>query len=284
MKKITLLWNRPKEIFWDVDWIEYLFRNIPHDSVENDSEHSLYFDRCVIVDTIQWAPHHDEYINNMNAKGYQYALVHLSDEICSAPVHTYDRAKFVLRNYLRSGLPKNVAYFPLCYNNGVADLTENPPANERKNTWAFIGQRWDNTREAMKAAMTIVPNGMLHVTLPDGANRMSPRDMSKIYRDTIFVPSPRGWFIIDSCRVSESLESGCIPIVDADQYWADLYGEVPPFIQVSDWNQAPAIVNRLLKNPKELEELRLRCYNWWCAVKDRTTQQVENLVNQAFNS
>jgi hypothetical protein len=280
MEKITLVWNRSQDSSWETDWIEYLFRNIPHDTVENPL-HDRYWDRCVIIDTIRWAPYHDGYLKGLQERGYRFALIDLSEETRQDPVHSYDLAEFVLRQHWRGGLADHVLNIPLGYNKGFADITHNPPARQRSYTWAFVGQRWDQTREQMKTAMLTVPNGKIHVA-SDPSQRLDPVDMSGIYRDSIFVPAPHGWFSVDTFRATEALEAGCIPITDASDYWVKLYGEVPPYPQLNNWAQAPALINHLMANPEALEALRLRCHDWWCETKDLVTSQVEYLVKETL--
>ena len=281
MEKITLVWNRPRTASWEPDWIEYLFRNIPHDTVDNPNR-DQYWNKSVVIDTIRWSnQEHDAYCAQLVDSGYEYAVIDLSDETRSSSTASYDRANFVLRNYYRPGMDEHVLHIPLGYNTGFTTVTDNPPATERTNTWAWVGQRWDQTREQMRSAMMTIPDGKIHVAA-DESERLTPADMSKIYRNSIFVPAPHGWFVIDSFRVTEALEAGCIPIVERSDYWQNLYGEEPPFIQVSNWAEVPYVVNALLRDPVMLEELRLRCYNWWLGTKDLVTQQVEYLVDETM--
>jgi len=280
MEKITLVWNRSRASSWEPDWIEYLFRNIPHDTVEN-LDHNQYWNNCVIIDTVKWADYHDRYCAEVASKGYQYAVIDLSDETRTSSTASYADANFVLRNYYRPGLDDHVLHFPLGYNKGFATITDNPRVSERQYTWAFVGQRWDQTREKMRHNMISVPNGKIHVA-ENESFKLDPVDMSRIYRNCVFVPAPHGWWIIDSFRVTEALEAGAIPIVEASDYWQDLYGERPPFPQINNWAQVPGMIHDLMKDPERLEDLRSRCYKWWCETKDLTTNQIEYLVNETF--
>lgn len=281
-KKLTLVWNRKMDASWQVDWIEYLFRNIPHDTVEN-TDHNLFYDNSIIIDTIRWAPHHNEYIYKLSEKGYKFALYDLSDELLNSPIDTYSNAMFVLRELYRPNMPDHVLHIPCGYNTGFASISDNPTSQERSYTWSFVGNRMDATREKMKTNMNNVDHGYFYSGTDHEMKTITPAEMSKIYRNSKFIPCPHGWFIIDTFRVTEALEAGAIPIVDASDYWQNLYGEVPPFIQINDWNDAPTIVNSLLNNPEKLEELRLSCYNWWCAVKEDATVEVESLAEQMLD-
>jgi hypothetical protein len=278
MNKLTLVWNRPRSSVWEVEWIEYLFRNIPHDTVENNEAHDLFWDNCVVIDTVRWAPYHNDYINTLLQKGYKFGIVDLSDELLEGSP-SYDVALFVLRQLYKPDMPEHVVHIPCGYNKGfVSD--KNPPAVERSRPWAFICNRWDDRRAVMRDAMSQVAGGFFYSGVENNGVIMTPAEMGDIYRDSVFIPCPHGWFVIDTLRVTEALEAGCIPIVDADNYWENLYGEVPPFLQITDWTTAADVVKMLQNDPEALEQLRLDCYNWWCRIKDETTECVEDLVKQ----
>jgi hypothetical protein len=276
MKELTLVWNRPKHSSWEVSWIEYLFRNIPHTTVEN-LNHDLYLDNSVIIDTLQWAPYHDDYTATLARKACRFGIVHLSDETRQDNISSYQYSRFVLRNYYREGMPSKVMHIPLGYNTGFADIPDNAPSSRRKYIWAFVGERWDSNRNDMFAAMSNVPNGKIYVANHHGP-RLDPIDMSRIYRDAVFIPGPHGWWVIDSFRVTEALEAGCIPIIEKSDYWAEIHGADLPFLQINTWSQAPARVQSLMSNPEEVESLRLKCHAWWSRRKDLITQGVEALV------
>ena len=179
-------------------------------------------------------------------------------------------------------MPRHVLHIPCGYNKGFTSVSDNPTANDRTYTWAFIGNRMDATREKMKKNMNTVNNGYFY-SGTDTGKMISPEEMSKIYRNSKFIPCPHGWFAIDSFRVTEALEAGAIPMVDASNYWQTLYDEVPPFIQVTNWDESASIVNSLLSKPEELEQLRLKCYNWWIDVKQQLTAEVTSLSQQMLD-
>jgi hypothetical protein len=280
--KLTLVWNRKMEHTIEVDWIEDLFREIPHDVVENTEDHSLFYDNSVVIDTVRWAPHHNEYINKLIEKGYKFGICDLADESYNSPTDTYKHAMFVIRQYHKDNLPDHVLHIPCGYNKGFNSINDNPVASDRTHTWAFIGNRMDATRKKMKTTLSTVDNGYFY-SGTDTGQMISPVEMSKIYRNTKFIPCPHGWFNLDSFRVTEALEAGAIPIVDASDYWQKLYGEIPPFIQITDWNDSASVVNSLLSKPEELEQLRVKCYNWWMENKQQLTSSVSELSQQMLD-
>lgn len=281
MNNITLVWNRARSASWESTWIEYLFRNIPHTTIEN-LDHSQFIDNSVIVDSICWAPYHNQYCKDLYNRGYNFGIIHLTDETTRDNIDSYQYARFVLRNYYRENVPLNVMHLPLGYNDNFTDVLDNPSAKDRKYTWSYVGERWDHNRNLMAGAMQSVPNGDLYVVHHSGP-RMSVVDMSKLYRNSIFVPCPRGAISTDNFRVTEALEAGCIPIVEKSDYWSKMHGPNPPLIQISNWQEASSIINDLLSDINRLEMIRLSCNRWWNERKDQLTEQVEALVASTMN-
>jgi hypothetical protein len=48
--------------------------------------------------------------------------------------------------------------------------------------------------------------------------------------------------------------------------------------------EAPAIVQKLLENPVELEALRAKCYAWWLEYKKTMKREIADLINESFFS
>jgi hypothetical protein len=110
---------------------------------------------------------------------------------------------------------------------------------------------------------------------------------AETYRDlllkSIFVPCPRGWWNLDSFRVYEALECGCIPIVEKTplDYFSKFLGN-HPFLSIGSWDEAPLFIESLLANPSRLEELRSNCHQWWLDYKTNMKIEVKNLITTSF--
>jgi hypothetical protein len=281
MNELTIVWQRARSSVWEDNWVEYLFRNIPHKTIEN-VDHTLYLDNSVIVDALCWAPYHNDYIKEMTNRGLKFGLIHLTDEGRNADISSYNDCKFVLRNYYKGLAAEHVMDIPLGWNSGFTDVTGNKTSMDRKFIWACVAARWDQNRNNMVNAMSTVPNGSLYIADHHGP-RLSPMQMSEMYRDSIFIPCPSGAIIIDNFRVTEALEAGCIPIVERSDYWKQMHGEDVPFIQIDNWKQATDVINNLLKNPSKLEALRILCKMWWESRKHLLTNSVTELVYRTMS-
>jgi hypothetical protein len=280
MAQLKLVWNRDSSLMWEADWIKYLFSGVSVDLIENYREHD-YFENSVIIDSICWAPYHNEYIAELDSRGYKYALIHLSDESIDADINSYENCKFVLRNYFRPNSPQNTFHIPLGYNNGFSSSYSDTPITNRKFNISFIAERMDQNRLDMFNCIKCIDRSYFHIANP--SNRLSPKDMSVIYSNSIFIPCPKGALNIDSFRVTEALEAGCIPLVETNDYWFNLYGPYFPAIQLLTWNDAPKLISEALSNPDKLEIKRQQCYLWWKNYKEYTKSLIEELVSSHFD-
>src|SRR5258705_4825272 len=109
-------------------------------------------------------------------------------------------------------------------------------------------------------------------------------DYARLMSDTIFPPCRAGWENLDSFRVCEAFEAGCIPIVErrpAYDYFRHLMGNNPA-LAVQSWSEAPALIRALTADAQALEERRLLCANWWRTYKSALVERVRDHVLHSF--
>lgn len=278
MQELTLVWNRTR--CWEEEWIEYLFQNIPHKTIDN-LDHTQYIDNSVIIESLAWAPYHNGYMAEMQRRGYRYGLIHLSDEAKSDDISSYAACKFVLRNHIKDGIPNHCRHFLLGYNTGFTKHTHNPSITERTHMWATIVHRWDQNRNVMAQHIQNLPNGYFYVADHHGP-RLSVEDYSKVYRDSIFVLCPNGALVPDSFRITEAMEAGAIPVVQASDYWVKQYGPDFPAIIINGWEELGNKLVMMMLNPKEVAARRQLCIDWWTQKKQENLDMVTELVTRTM--
>jgi hypothetical protein len=90
-----------------------------------------------------------------------------------------------------------------------------------------------------------------------------------------------GFQNLDSFRVYEALECGCIPIVERRpgfDYFRRLLGPYP-FISTTNWHDAGIQVARLLAEPALLEARRFECEEWWRDLKHRLSERMAQICD-----
>lgn len=277
---ITLVWQCNVESAWECDWIEFLFRDIPHTTITDYNQVSC-IDNSVFI--YNGTVNNTAYLNNLSNGGITFGLIHLSDEWDRDSTDHYSLAKFVLRNYYKD-LGNNVLNIPLGWMKTFPYTIVPKTASQRTYTWAFSGHVDKTTRPAMVQYMSTVDNGQHYFKRcgenwgPFEGHALNPTELASLYNDCLFVPCPQGNQSIDSLRVCEALQAGSLPIVERSDYWAKLYGADHPLIEIDEWSQAPEIINSLTSNMDDLEIKRLYTYNWWVTHCDLVTNKIKELV------
>jgi len=273
---ITLIWQCDYTNAWESDWIEYLYKDIPHVTIQDPGK-TQYIDRSMII--FNSSVHNDDYLITLASQHKHFGLIHLSDEWGKDSVAKYHLADVVLRNYYKP-LEKNVINFALgCMKTFPYDLIVKP-ISDRAYTWSFSGHIDKTTRPKMAENMSTVPNGLSYFKRSGEYHgyALTPVEMADMYNNSIFVPCPKGNESIDSFRVCEALQAGALPIVERSDYWSNLYGDDHPLIEIDDWNQAPSTIQALMSNMESLEQQRLTTYNWWVKYCNNLKNKIKGLL------
>jgi len=148
------------------------------------------------------------------------------------------------------------------------------PLNSRKYNASFVGQFKKDIKEMLeimdkldkfnnKSTKFLVTNTIWDI------NKLSinPKDMYKLYSETIFVPIGRENISLNCFRIYEALVAGAIPIIvgSENEIKTTFYynNRLPPFIYCNSWKNALIKCKRLLKNSKKLNKLQEDIQIWW---------------------
>lgn len=285
-----VIWQADIVQSWEEDWLMELLDGLDLQIIE-DYKYEKFIDNSIIViSAVHNTKGVEEYFSKLKSLNYKFGIIHLSDERYTAPTNFYPDAQFVFRNYWHKQFlnQKNVKMFGLGYKTGFWKDCELQPkaAAHRDYSWSFAGQITQKpTRENMIVNMKRVPNHFIYEIFDwNDPNSLQ----TSVYRDlllnSIFVPCPTGYWNMDSFRLYESLECGCIPIVENKpiDYFAKFYGK-HPFLTVDSWEQAPEIINELLSNPELLEMKRVECYLWWLEYKKQLNSDLTEIIRETLN-
>lgn len=288
---VNLIYIINKPFIYEWDWLKEVLSEFDVKEFRNNT-YDLFLDNSIIVissfDTSNEEELFNNYLKKLQSKNCKFGVIHTSDELYSASTDFYDQCKFVLRNYWHKKFKDypNVTYFPLGYKQGFWKDSDKviKDSFHRDYAWSFAGQVRKSTRIDMINNMKKIPNYFFYeIFYFDAPDSLSAEDYRDILLDSVFVPCPRGFWNLDSFRVSEALECGCIPIVEKAplDYFEHLFGKYP-FLAVESWSQAPELIKQLLANPERLEQLRLDCQQWWLEHKKMMKSQVGEVVTRSF--
>jgi hypothetical protein len=147
-------------------------------------------------------------------------------------------------------------------------IANNPTFEERAYSWGFAGQGTNAARrraiQGLRRAAVRVP-GVLAETA-GFAQGIAPEAYAAQMANTWIAPCPGGPVSVDTFRLYEALEAGCIPLVDRHSatavwspYWEMVYGNMP-FPAVPDWDAVGGIIEDVLPDRHRWAAL---CSSWW---------------------
>jgi hypothetical protein len=292
---IKILWQIDLATAWETEWIRYLLSGCTDGEIV-DGQYRLFEDGCIVVDRYL-NPERRAYYFELLKRGCRFALFHLSDEHYSDDCTAYGFANLTLRNYWSRAHANNssVIAVPLGTMSGFrADARKT--ASERAHLWCFAGNPGKPSRLAMLAAMQPVAGGFLYGSnavnprAPTDAERAGPHPPLDLARyaqalsGAVFALCPAGWENLDSFRVCEALEAGCIPIVERRgtyDYFQNLFGR-HPMPAIDRWNEAPGLIAALRADAATLEERRRACASWWQSYKADLAARVRSEVHRSL--
>ncbi|CAI3957711.1 hypothetical protein [Commensalibacter papalotli (ex Botero et al. 2024)] len=219
------------------------------------------------------------YYNNNNI-----LLVHLSDEAFKDEYRCYEYCNTVWRNLWNPILAsyKNVNFFPLGYKAGFKRDINNIKTKHKKYTWFFAGDIKKTNRQIMYDNMKNIDGGYYHLTSYfNSVDALGVKEYREYMENSIFIPCPAGFVHLDSFRIYESLEAGCIPIVENGRglnCFTPYLGKNPiPFID--NWNNVHKLIKNIIDEGK-VEQLMQECSEWWNNYKIN----ISNKIKEDFNN
>jgi len=221
----------------------------------------------------------------------QFALVHLSDEEGFDGDELYPmlpRGTPVWRNFPHprfAGLPESPQCFPIGPRAEFLGPIHPLPSSKRPFPWAFMGTLWGGGSRRLATAVFLrgLPQGFFHGGRHFGVGLPVDR-----YRDVLaqscFALCPEGDRHLDTFRLYESLQMGCIPLlVDVRSEAGPLLGPSCPLPLFSCWQQALAYAQELLAQSAALDAVQQRLQAWWRQRCDQLKAEWRSSLDQVIS-
>jgi hypothetical protein len=281
--KPTLIWQFDPDGAWESDWLNFLLRGAVEKTIVDNTWSQLAPTMIVVDNRLVEAK--VQYYRRAFEAGCRVILIHLSDEAFKDDLTAYRYCDAVIRNYHSEVLAESnkIKFFPLGYKSGFAHTAVTPKAvKDRKYLWSFAGDAKKLTRSDMLKAMAALDGGFQHLTEGFGsADALTTSEYRTLMDETVLAPCPGGWSNLETFRVYEALEAGCIPIVEQRpgfDYFTRLLGP-HPIPTVLEWSEAPDLARRLQVDG-ELEPLRQQCAAWWATYKPALARTLSNFMER----
>ncbi|QSR85446.1 exostosin family protein [Methylacidimicrobium sp. B4] len=276
---LTLLWCQTGVL--EEEWIRFLFsgwrlteRRIP--DLDPLEENSL----LVLSSNVHPLDRLDPAFLRKVSSLPRIGLFHLSDEWFCGGYEAYRHFRFILRNYhARLFAHPGICVVPLGWTNGTQEKEEADPASRRRSIWTFAGNRNWARHQMVAELVHVVPN-QVRLSQPGGSPPLSREEYLSWLRDAAFCPCPMGNVVLETFRVYEALEAGCIPIVEhrfAFDYFRSLLGE-NPLPSVRSWGEGASYMRRLASDPASLDASQREIRQWWRFYKAKLQREVGEFV------
>jgi hypothetical protein len=162
-------------------------------------------------------------------------------------------------------------YIPLGYSTGTREYLKEARSGQivPSNDWFFAGQNTHIRRQ-------LCVDALKHRNLRDTGELLETEGFTQGFErkeyfarmaNTMTAPCPSGVVVLDTFRMYEALEAGCLPIVDGIDplggswgYWHFLFGENPPFPVLREW---PEVIGSINSAVAEFPVPQNRVFAWW---------------------
>lgn len=157
------------------------------------------------------------------------------------------------------------------------------PASHRPFPWAFMGTLWASGSRTLAASLFLraLPQGCFYGGSRFGQGLPLPHYRGQLLQSA-FALCPEGDRHLDTFRLYESLQAGCIPVVVDQRCQAmAMLGTTPPFPLFSSWPEALVWVQEVLAEPEQLDATQATVRLWWQTRCMELSQAMRHTLHQS---
>jgi len=198
-------------------------------------------------------------------------------------IHGDEEGRFNVKNITH---PDKIVYsqcgnggfmFPLGYTPTTRKILKEIGYRQKDMNWFFAGQITHSRRQLCAEQLRGLKNGNLVET--DGFTKGIPQeDYLESMAEAKTVPCPSGVISVESFRLYEALEAGCIPIADnispmksySESYWNKVFGGVS-FPTFNNYKELPEYIETTVN----LKDYGSFVFAWWINKKHQIREQLK---------
>lgn len=287
MKNINIQWVTQDDGLFELDWLCEILDVHENDIniVRNFEDFKTDKNSLVICNH---AVNYRVCLDALKANSRQYGIFLLSDEnLIETCEWLHDpNCLFSIRNYVHPiyySHPK-VITMGLGYKRDFKQYLKHKPAEERYNAWIFAGTPHGDRKKMLDVFELIKPNKTHECSGFCSADALTTQSYAEMMNDAIFALCPPGQDSMDSFRVYEALEAGCIPVTLSrtekmqiyPSYWHAIAQSAEikniPFIVADTWDECANITEKMLSD-KTFTETQKNCQYFWKKIKQKWTKK-----------
>jgi hypothetical protein len=265
--RLNLIWTLTPQSLAEADWIHWLFQDF--EIVDHVAPRwELFENNSIYILSGAYSQPPNSFMDGIRGV-HGRGMFHLSDESFAGNYDIYSKFDFVLRNYY-SALFSNpgIKTVPLGYTNSMIGAFQTRPATDRRLLWSFAGSKGAARLEMFKNFKDIEP---YECYLYDRNQRalLHRAQYRSLLSESVFAPCPMGNTVLESFRIYESLEMGCIPIVERRR-WMPYYDRLMPghpLPSFSTWRDAREFIKALSSDRLSILRYQRDIAEWWQKYK-----------------
>lgn len=278
-------WLTQDRSLWEADWLRFLFRQIQdYIDVEFEADKIKTDENTVLI--CNHAVPYRSVLDKLRAKGKKYTIFLLSDENLIDPCEWLHDPHCValLRNYVHPNLIGHPKVTTLGLGYKIGFQRELKHCNNDKTTlWSFAGTCHGGRGEALELFKNF-SDGDVHLCSGfNAADGLSTKDYAAMLRRSKYALCPPGQDSMDSFRVYEALEAGCIPVCLKNtgcwhlipSYWHGVFTneQSVPFICENTWEECLIEIEKI-EASGEYENVKKQCEQFWSKWKNKWQKSV----------
>ena len=279
----TLIWHRHPIDVPNRDWIRFLLGGVLEEEII-DLEGRICKPYSIVVEDTR--SNTSRTFFEMIAHQRPTGLFHISDQYFSFDYRKYRFFDFVIKTHWSSVFEVDrLLVVPIGYESGEMPFQGHiVPASHRPLLWSFAGVLKASRYEMARALREVGPNKIYEAASRD--KHLPRQQYVSLLKESTFAPCPMGNVIMESFRLYESLEAGCIPLVEMRpflKYYEHLLGR-SPLIFVSSWRDARRQIVELVSDQKRMDCLQKSIHGWWTRFKADLKEDVARHVEVGWVS
>ncbi len=276
------------------DWFYEIMSLVPIESVSVDYQARPMRDRVlphsIVCASCPNQTSQSDLVDYLQRLPRPRVLYHMSDEYVEVGHDLYRHCELAIRNgsaNFECVSDANFIQLPLGYVSGLRNATRGfSSAGSRKCSFAFLGTMKNERKSEMLPALRAIA-GPHHLrksgSFITSTTRFDAATIT-IYKNTVFVPNPKGNWNPECNRLYDVLEWGCIPLIKRytsspyhENYHDRLLGQhpIPTF---DEWTHASEFANRLLSDETALDALQHEISAWWNDYKSALQVKIANAL------
>lgn len=260
-----------------------LFAGFNHQNIFDNKTLTRVGDKSIIVYSSNKAFIDKDFVNYISRIKYP-VLLHCSNESLNHNTFYYRRAKAVLRSggWDPNITKKNVFSVPLAFQSEFFNAANTHPASfgERELIWCFFGSLKGDRKIMYNELSKLKPNFHFQSKGWMDKDNKTPAQVIEYYKNTLFIPSPKGNIYFECNRTMDALEWGCIPVSIkflGEDCYKYLYGD-HPFIIADTWAEVALQIQELINDPIKLKNKQREVWNWYQQFKEELTRDVHRII------